>query len=156
MKLQNSVAATLIFLCLLFSGPAAAQNNVTKNKWYGADTYWFCVEPVEIEYWIQTIGKFGQPDAAGGFHSVWQVTFHGTGEGLWSQSKYQYNHSISFTHVQNAAGGEIQTWMERIHVPSQGPLFNYHLWVDIHFTVTPDGTPIAEWYIIEPWCQGPV
>ncbi len=147
MNVRTFTTAILIIFCLLFSSAATAQANVSGKRSIQT-TAFLCFEPVEVDGWLLTLSQI-RPDRAGGLHTVWQTVFHGTGQGLYSGYEYQWSGTTSSTHIQNAAGGEARTLMQRIHLISQGPLLNNHVWVDIHFTITPDQTEIVDWWIFE-------
>ncbi|MDH3576538.1 MAG: hypothetical protein OEO71_01800 [Gammaproteobacteria bacterium] len=135
------------------SGATTGQGGANVNLTYSEQEIWLCTEPVRLEYWVRTV-EHDQSDATGGSRSIWQVSFHGTGVGLSTENQWQWHGSTSFKSIENAAGGKAETMITRIHAPLLGQRGSYHLWIDVHFTVTPDGDWITDWYIEEPWCQG--
>ena len=147
MNIRTFIAATLLFSSLLFSDSAVAQANVS-GKFSFQEAVSLCWETVDIDGWMQLVSH-SRPDGAGGFREILQLTFHGTGQGWFSGEQYVYNGTWSDTHVWNAAGGEARTYMARVRLIGHGWHLDNQLWVDIHFTVTPDGIFVNNWDLEE-------
>jgi len=145
MNARTFIAAALIIFSLLFSSAAIAGANGAdvSGKTLIQQEVFLCFEPVIIDGWFLMIGNT-RTDRAGGLHVMFQNVFHGTGVGGYTGTQYQWIGSNQST-VTLKGDGSASTFVERLHLISQGRLVNNHIWLTAHLTATPDGTITVDW-----------
>ena len=143
MNIRNTFSTPVVIACLIFGAGSAMAGAVTSGKIPFEMEVVTCHETVSLSGWYRATTNF-QEDGAGGTHDISHLVAHGTGTGQLTGTRYVWNDQFNHQALNDTNGAFSGNRVLRTNLVIKGNLENSKIWLNLHLTITPDGTAVVD------------